>query len=320
MKKKTIVLSVLILIVGLAQLVKPDDMKRYENNVRMEDLAGIPKDINEILRNSCFNCHSSSPELKWYDKITPANFLVASHFRRGTEVLNFTDWARMPMAKRKALLYYAVNKIRSGEMPLSSYTLVHRSARLNENQVQVIMSYLTSISPRSTADSLQVKPAGRDDENRIRDKSEPGHYKWVKPAPNGIAYIPDYRNWKAISTTDRFDNGTMRIIFANEMAVAAIKARRINPWPDGSILAKAAWKQEIAPDGSVSTGQFVQVEFMIKDSKRYVTTEGWGWARWKGDDLRPYGNTVKFTTECISCHRPVRDNDNVFTTPLDLNN
>ncbi|MES2418759.1 MAG: cytochrome P460 family protein [Bacteroidota bacterium] len=319
MKKKTIILLILIVIVGgLAQFIAPVQIKEYGNAPKTENLTGVPKGVNEILRNSCFNCHSSSPKLAWYDKLTPVNFLVAAHIEQGTESLNFSDWTSMPMAKQKAILYYAINKIRSGEMPLSSYALVHPAARINKKQMQVIETYLRSISASSKTDSVQLKAAAQRYTDWISDKSTTKAYKWVNPAPNGIAYISDYRNWKAISTTDRFDNGTMRIIFANEVAVAAIKAQQINSWPDGSILAKAAWKQEVAADGSVSTGQFVQVEFMIKDSKKYAETEGWGWARWKGDDLRPYGKTVNFTTECISCHKPVRDNDNVFTIPLNL--
>lgn len=71
-------------------------------------------------------------------------------------------------------------------------------------------------------------------------------------------------------------------------------------------------------DGSVSPGEFIQVEFMIKDSKKYESSKGWGWARWKGKDLKPYGDSVSFDQECISCHSPVKNNDYVFTSPLHL--
>lgn len=309
---------ILISIVSLVQFLKPNEIKRYENGGETEDLAGIPENINAILKSSCFNCHSTSPKLVWYDKITPVNFLVVSHINKATEALNFANWRDMPSAKQKAVLYYSINKIRSGEMPLSSYTLAHPSAKINKSQIKMIEAFLLSISSMSKTDSLKLTTTKQVPANRIENKSSRKDYKGVRPAPNGIAYIPDYRNWKAISTTDRFDNGTMRIIFANEVAVAAIQSKRINPWPDGSILAKAAWKQKLTPDGNVSAGEFVQVEYMIKDSKKYAKSEGWGWARWKGEDLRPYGKTANFSTECISCHKPVRDNDNVFTIPLDL--
>jgi hypothetical protein len=66
----------------------------------------------------------------------------------------------------------------------------------------------------------------------------------------------------------------------------------------------------------VRTGEFQQVEFMIKDSKKYASTAGWGWARWRRTGLRPYGTTPAFSDECIGCHTPMRSNDYVFTMPI----
>lgn len=318
MNKKAIILLVVVVIIGLAQLIRPAAVENYNEDVETPDLAGVPLEVSNIIRNSCFNCHSSTPNLSWYDKITPANFLVASHIEKGKKLLNFTDWEDLPPAKRKGILYYSINKILSGEMPLASYTLVHPAAKINDQQMQIIKNYLVSVSIRIKTDSAEIKMAEQLFNNRFKDSVQNKDYSWVKAAPNGIAYIPDYRNWKAISTTDRFDNGTMRIIFGNDIAVKAIQEKNTNPWPDGTVFAKTAWKQEVAADGRVTTGQFVQVEYMIKDVQKYADTKGWGWARWKGVDLRPYGKTVKFATECVSCHAPVKNNDYVFTTPLNL--
>ena len=66
----------------------------------------------------------------------------------------------------------------------------------------------------------------------------------------------------------------------------------------------------------VQMGAFQQVEFMIKDSRKYASTKGWGWARWLGTDLKPYGTAPEFSNECINCHAPVRRNDHVFTMPI----
>ena len=92
------------------------------------------------------------------------------------------------------------------------------------------------------------------------------------------------------------------------------------PLPLNGELSKAlaAWKEQMSRDGNIVPGKFIQVEFMIKDAKKYASTAGWGWARFKGNDLKPYGKTATFTTECINCHSPVKDNDNVFTPPLNL--
>ena len=136
------------------------------------------------------------------------------------------------------------------------------------------------------------------------------------PAPNGLAFFPDYATWKPVSFTARFDNGTMRVILGNDVAQKAIASGDVHPWPDGTAFAKIAYKQQPDNSGTVWTGEFVQVEFMLKDAAKYKSTEGWGFGRWKTTDLKPYGKTANFTTECTSCHRPMEANDFVYTMPI----
>lgn len=108
----------------------------------------------------------------------------------------------------------------------------------------------------------------------------------------------------------------MRIIFGNDIAIKAAKEHKTNPWPDGTIFAKVAWEQIIDNDGIVTTGAFKQVEYMIKDNKKFSSTKGWGWARFLSPKLTPYGKAADFTNECIRCHLPMKDNDFVFTSPI----
>jgi hypothetical protein len=100
------------------------------------------------------------------------------------------------------------------------------------------------------------------------------------------------------------------------VAVKAGISGNISPWPDGTRFAKVAWLQEPGPDGLLHPGKFWQVEFMEKDAKRYKDTEGWGWGRWRGLELKPYGNDEHFVNECTGCHQPVRGNDYVYTLPV----
>jgi hypothetical protein len=55
---------------------------------------------------------------------------------------------------------------------------------------------------------------------------------------------------------------------------------------------------------------------MLKDSHLYKNTDGWGWGRWRGLDLKPYGLDAQFVNECTGCHQPVRGNDYVYTLPI----
>lgn len=271
----------------------------------------VPADVEKIFRSSCFNCHSGETKLEWFDKIAPASWMVVSHIKEGREALNFSHWDKLAPGERKASLFLALNMVLAGEMPLKSYTLVHPEAKISEADITVLKDYLISISPRNIADSNAIQAANK----QFEDWSD---RPVVKPAPNGINFFNDYKEWTPISTTDRFDNGTMRAILGNPAAIKAMRENKINPWPDGAAFAKVAWKQLIDSAGNVQPGEFLQVEFMIKDSKQYADTRGWGWARWKGMNLVPYGKNALFATECISCHQPMKDNDFVFTMPLQL--
>lgn len=312
MKRTKLLLAAGLLFFLLIQFIRPQitvdaTPHRLMNNV--------PDSVYTVLKRSCFDCHSTQTQLRWFDQVTPVNFMVADHIKAGRAALDFGKFDSLPTPQQKAQLYYALNMALNKEMPLPSYTQVHTDAKLSAQDLQVIKNYLLTVSPRKPADSLQRSNTDKQWNERLAGVT---NYSRVKPSPNGITYIPDYREWKAISTSDRFDNGSMRIIYANKIAVEAIQKGQINPWPDGSILAKTAWQQQVAPDGTVSMGQFIQVEFMIKDARKYAATDGWGWARWKGKDLKPYGADLHFDKECRSCHQPVKNNDYVFTAPLAL--
>jgi hypothetical protein len=138
----------------------------------------------------------------------------------------------------------------------------------------------------------------------------------VHPEPNGLAFDPSFENWKLLSTTERGDNNTFRFILGNDVAVKAAELGNISPWPDGTRFAKVAWQQELGEDGLIHPGKFVQVELMAKEARRYKNTDGWGWGRWRGLDLKPYGEDARFVNECTGCHMPVRSNDYVYTLPI----
>ena len=137
------------------------------------------------------------------------------------------------------------------------------------------------------------------------------------PAPNGIKLPAGYKDWRVISSSHRTDNNSLRVILGNDTAIKAARAGKTNPWPDGSILAKLVWKDRKDENWEAATvpGKFVHAEFMIRDTKKYAKTFGWGYARWLGKDQKPYGEDADFVQECLGCHIPVKSRGYVFTTP-----
>lgn len=309
--KKTIftIMILLIIVFGGIQFIHPE----IKNSPVTGDFQA-PANVKAIMVRACYDCHSNETNLRWYDELAPVYWQVAQHIKEGRDGLNFSTWKQLAPTDQKGKLWEAINQITAGAMPIKSYALVHPEAKLSAEDVAILKSYVLGLAVKNKpGDTAKINAS----DNQFK-KWQGGKLTNDKlpVALNGIAYMPDYKNWKAISTTDRFDNGTLRVIFGNAIAVKAIKENNIHPWPDGSTFAKVAWDQVEDKDGNVTTGAFKQVEYMIKDHEKYASTKGWGFARFKTPKMMPYGKTAMFATECVNCHRPQKDEDFVFTQPI----
>ena len=270
----------------------------------------VPSDVREILERRCEQCHSDEPRLAWFDEIVPAYWLVAHDVRKARARLNFSELGAKPVAVQRAELFEAVNMIQLGAMPLPSYRMAHPGSDVTESELAVLKDYLRPFNPDGLAAMKAAAPV-------VAAAPSGGVRKGAASVSlNGVPYFADYRDWKVLSTTDRGDNKTLRIITGNDVAIRAVEARGTDPWPDGSVFAKITMAAVDDGQGHVSAGKFVQVEFMVKGAKQYAATQGWGYARYKGDYLKPYGADAHFDKECTGCHEPMRDNDYVYTMPI----
>jgi hypothetical protein len=268
-----------------------------------------PPEVRHILEKDCYSCHSDQRRLAWFDQIVPGYWLVRCDILTAREHLNFSTLGAKPAAIQKATLYEAVNMIQLGAMPLPQFVTLHPEAKVTPEELAALKAYLApwGPAPNQSGNAPGAVPAETD---------EPIALAAVQPEFNGFPFDRNFESWKPISTTDRGDNNTFRFVLGNDVAVKAGISGNISPWPDGTRFAKVAWLQEPGPDGLLHPGKFWQVEFMEKDAKRYKDTEGWGWGRWRGLELKPYGNDEHFVNECTGCHQPVRGNDYVYTLPV----
>jgi mono/diheme cytochrome c family protein len=295
-----VVAAVAVLLFLVAQLYR----RRITNPPVTAEIEA-PPEVRQILRNSCYNCHSNETRLSWFDEPAPVYWMVARDVRRARAKLNFSEIGRLPAAKQRAALFEAVNMIQLGAMPLPSYRQVHPGATVTAAQLETLKAYLHPFAMPATSAPSQG--------TAMQATDAAAH---APPELNGLAFFPDYKNWRAISSTDRGDNGTMREILGNDIAVRAIANKQIQPWPDGAAFAKVAWQAAPDAQGVLHPGKFVQVEFMVKGKTKYASTAGWGFGRWLGPELKPYGKDAHFASECVGCHTPVRDNDFVYTMPI----
>jgi hypothetical protein len=266
-----------------------------------------PPEVLHILQKDCYSCHSNQRQLSWFDQIVPGYWLVRHDILTAREHLNFSTLGAKPAAAQKATLYEAVNMVRLGAMPLPQFVMLHPGSKVTSEELATLQSYLAPWTPAPGQPPAAAAPA---------EPTAPISLGAVHSELNGFPFDPDFESWKPISTTDRGDNNTFRFILGNDIAVKAAQSGGISPWPDGARFAKIAWQQESGPDGLVHPGKFVQVELMLKDAKQYESIEGWGWGRWRGAGLTPYGEDARFVNECTGCHRPMRGADYVYTLPI----
>ena len=134
-----------------------------------------------------------------------------------------------------------------------------------------------------------------------------------------VKRIPDgYRDWRLISVAR--EEGTLddiRAVLGNDEAIKAYREGKL-PFPEGTIIARLAWSLDASEENNKTFGRsqsFVAgspkngVQFMVKDSKKYASTGGWGYAQF--DDGKSADDEVLKT--CHPCHRAIEARDFVFT-------
>ena len=134
----------------------------------------------------------------------------------------------------------------------------------------------------------------------------------------GMKIPPGYRDWRLISVAhEEGDLNDLRAVLGNDIAIKAYREGAL-PFPDGTIIARLAWSYDPSEENNKAFGRtqsFVAgtpkegVQFMVKDSNKYASTGGWGFAQF--NDGKPVGEAMLNT--CFSCHGPAKDHDFVFT-------
>ncbi len=123
------------------QLVQP---KRQ--NPLVESDVDAPDAVRAILRRSCYDCHSHETRWPWYSYVAPVSWWLADHIRQARGDLNFSRWPTYDLDEQDELLGEIAEQIRKEEMPLPSYLILHRGARLSAADRSVLLDWAGSRS------------------------------------------------------------------------------------------------------------------------------------------------------------------------------
>lgn len=121
---------------------KPDDEKSITHTALADEK------VLTLLRRSCFDCHSNQVQLPWYAKIAPSSWFLAGHINDGKSNLNFSEWEGYSRRKKIGLLEDIGEEVESGGMPLKSYLIIHRDARLDSGQVSALKQWTEQASEK----------------------------------------------------------------------------------------------------------------------------------------------------------------------------
>jgi Haem-binding domain len=100
-----------------------------------------PPEIAAMLRNACYDCHSSETKWPWYSHVAPVSLWLVDHIKDGRNDFNFSDWPHNDAKRARRRLNNLADEVRSGRMPLKSYTWIHSSSRLSSEQREQLATW-----------------------------------------------------------------------------------------------------------------------------------------------------------------------------------
>lgn len=129
------------------------------NDITMK--YAVPANVQQILRDACYDCHSNNTHYPWYNNIQPVASWMANHVEEAKSELNFNEFGKRRIALQNHKLEEIIDEVKEGEMPLSSYTWMHSEAKLSPEQRQAIINWASGLMDTLKAsyppDSLMLK-------------------------------------------------------------------------------------------------------------------------------------------------------------------
>ncbi|WP_323789817.1 heme-binding domain-containing protein [Psychroserpens sp.] len=142
---KKILLALLIVFI-VAQFFGPE--KNQGDYASIESFIAETKpspEVTEILKSSCFDCHSDVTRYPWYNNITPVNYWLADHIKHGKGHFDVSKWDSYSIKKKDHKLDELIEMVEEKEMPLNSYTWTHSEANLTDAQITSIIDWAKGV-------------------------------------------------------------------------------------------------------------------------------------------------------------------------------
>ncbi len=145
----------------LGQFIRPERNLSNDQTNHLRTHYPIPDSVEAILDIACYDCHSNLTRYPWYANVQPFAAWIAHHVDEGKQELNFSSLTTRRIAIQNHKLEELIEMVREGEMPLPSYTWIHRDAVLSDPQKNALIAWaqttMDSIKAQYPADSLVLR-------------------------------------------------------------------------------------------------------------------------------------------------------------------
>ncbi|HEX7755037.1 MAG TPA: heme-binding domain-containing protein [Niabella sp.] len=158
---KKILLVLLIILIGI-QFIRPAKNRHPGSQPNAAAVNyPVPAALDTILKKACYDCHSNNTVYPWYNRIQPVYWVLDNHIRNGKRHLNFDEFTNLPAWKQYHKLDEVIEQVKENNMPLDSYTWIHKEAVLSDAQKKEIYDWVntakTTMEAQYPKDSL-IRP------------------------------------------------------------------------------------------------------------------------------------------------------------------
>lgn len=142
---KKVILAIIIGILVLIQFIRIDKTNpQFDIKYDYFSTVNTPDEVQRILKESCYDCHSNETNYPWYSNVSPVSWLLKSHVNEGREHMNFSEWGQYTAGQKNKLVEESMEEIKENKMPLKSYTLMHPESKLTPQEKVTILNWLLS--------------------------------------------------------------------------------------------------------------------------------------------------------------------------------
>jgi hypothetical protein len=116
----------------------------------IENAYTVSSQVTEVLKKACNDCHSNDTKYPWYFRVQPVAWWLNHHVEEGKHELNFDEFLSYTPKKQNHKMEETIEQVKNGEMPMNSYTWVHKDAKISEQEKQLLMDWANQVRKEIT--------------------------------------------------------------------------------------------------------------------------------------------------------------------------